>query len=490
MTVERRFDESDQADDSTAATRAEYVVGRLSDAVPGPTEKDWAQVKKELHWAYSAIDDAQRGNLVRTAARRTIGLLLTYAVVVAFQWQVDSLWAARGFSARVFYLPALTPVIAVLVVVFAGGLYSVIDDIVSFDDYFDPTSWLMAIVPGGLAAGGFYAIMRIFDYTWPQAVVLTVAESLIWTVGYTLSMALAGDDFRSAADPRDQLLGDLVTFLAVAAVPLAPVDDTDWRASGWSFPPVRWHGDLYSPAEAARRQRRERTRQRREQKRTFRDPVQWANSREATHTEPRDDSNQGGTAEDSQVPEDPLPHIMRIDKTAWRWRNDRQVRRAFAEGIVEAANGIEFNLPKVAGRRETAVRWSVRQTSTRIGATLRSYAADVMLGGAEPDQDLAPRMSAAVVSAAWGRWQDLAIEEPTPPVERFLKRFGSRIVVAAILVAMAIFLPVWLHQWIGDGALQFRIALITAAVLGLTEAPRSAVERVAGFLQQFSNRSH
>jgi hypothetical protein len=40
------------APSETAATRADCVVGRLAEAVSGPSQDDWAQIRKELGWAY------------------------------------------------------------------------------------------------------------------------------------------------------------------------------------------------------------------------------------------------------------------------------------------------------------------------------------------------------------------------------------------------------------------------------------------------------
>jgi hypothetical protein len=86
------------------------------------------------------------------------------------------------------------------------------------------------------------------------------------------------------------------------------------------------------------------------------------------------------------------------------------------------------------------VRSAVSQLSARIAATLRTYAVDVSLGGDERDRALPQHLSAAV------------------------------------------FAPIWFHGWLGDASTQFRIALVTAAVLSLTQAPRTAIERLAGSL--------
>jgi hypothetical protein len=181
---------------------------------------------------------------------------------------------------------------------------------------------------------------------------------------------------------------------------------------------------------------------------------------------------------------------MRVSSFAWTWRADDEIRCLFAEGIDLAAQRIESNLPKVIGRKQPAVQSAVRHTSAKIAATLRSYAVDVMLGGVERERALPDKFSSALVSASWGRWEDLATAEPQPAVERFIKRFGARLVVAVILIAAAFLVPIWLHGWLGDAATQFRIALVTAAVLGLTQAPKTAIERLANYLPSVASRGN
>ena len=92
-----------------------------------------------------------------------------------------------------------------------------------------------------------------------------------------------------------------------------------------------------------------------------------------------------------------------------------------AEGIDLAAENIEAELPRVIGRRQVVVRTVIQQTAARIAATLRTYAVDVSLGGDERDQALPQHFSSASVSAAWGRWEDLARTEPHSIVQRFIK---------------------------------------------------------------------
>ena len=192
--------------------------------------------------------------------------------------------------------------------------------------------------------------------------------------------------------------------------------------------------------------------------------------------------------ESGDTPYDPLPEVMRISSDVWSWHSDDNMRRVFAEGIDLSAERIERNLPKVIARRQTTVQSGMRHMSAKIAATLRSYALELMLGGVQRDQALSDKFTSALVAASSGRWEDLATVEPQATVDRFIKRYGVRLAVAVFLLAAAVFVPIWLQAWIGEATTQFRIVLVTAAVLGLTETPKTAVERVGNYLTSVRNQ--
>jgi hypothetical protein len=105
-------DHPSQPSKDTPTERANYVVRRLSDAVAGPTDDDWAQVRSQLTRAYKQIVTAQGGYRLRAALRWVVGITCAYLIAAVAQWQIDSLWGLGGVSARTFYLPALIAVIA------------------------------------------------------------------------------------------------------------------------------------------------------------------------------------------------------------------------------------------------------------------------------------------------------------------------------------------------------------------------------------------
>jgi hypothetical protein len=480
MTVDSSVGEQPAEDDNAnSEARARYVVGRLAEAVPGPSGQDWDQIEQELARAYKAIDNAQRKIEPTARLRNGLGYVLAFAVTAMFQWQLDLLWAGRGFSSRVFLLP-------IVMIVAAPLIWLLIIAVTTWILYTISRHWigwiLVTISAVGLA-GATFALVKICDYSWPQALVIATVEPMLWLIAGVLVPGRITETYRRAEDPRDQLIADLTTFLAVSAVTLQPERYyVDWQPPAWTFPPLRWHGGMTYPAGmyASRERQRDRS------QRVLALHGTYLRDRFRARAIAR---HAGDPQSDSEEPRDPLPRALLIAGSAWSWRRNRYIRRGFAEGIEATANHFEFNLPKAAGRRETAVRSSVRHLSARIGASLRAYATDVVLGGAERDNALSAKLCNSLVAAAWGRWEELATSDPTPPVGRFIKRFGPNLAIAAVLVAAAIGLPLWLHEWIGEGVTQFRIAMLTAAVLAVTEAPRTTVERFAGFLQSFAGRN-
>jgi hypothetical protein len=103
-------------------TRADCIVGRLAEAASGTTQDDWAQIRKELGWAYDAIDVAQKRRRQKLKSRRVFSLLAVFATVVIVQWQLDSYRGTQEISLRTFYVPVLTaaaaPFVLVLLVAF------------------------------------------------------------------------------------------------------------------------------------------------------------------------------------------------------------------------------------------------------------------------------------------------------------------------------------------------------------------------------------
>lgn len=114
-----------------------------------------------------------------------------------------------------------------------------------------------------------------------------------------------------------------------------------------------------------------------------------------------------------------------------------------------------------------------------------STGSSVALGGVENDKQIPRDLASALVSAAFGRWDELESDEATPRVERFphairpathhrrsTRRDGHpRPALGKSLDRRR------------DPPPQFRIALFTAAAVALTEAPRNTVDRLAEYLK-------
>ena len=395
----------------TATQRARYVVERLADAVSGPSEQDWTQIQNRLTYAYTQILDAQRGYRVRSVVRPVLGLTLAYGLITVFQWQIDLLWGAHGVSAQTFLTPVLMLVTAPFLLMAVAMFAAIVSDISSVGDDlgFDPKSgdaWgivavltAILVVCAGAVVGFAVLLTAVFHYTWLQAAVIVTVEPIVWILLAALTFSRSVTN-RSARDPRGQLVADLVIFLAISAVQVDQQGQESHDPRAWDlgdFPPLRWPDIAYSTTADDR--------SRRSNERYF--------GEGAAQTAP-----EPGRPPDAEVdetaPVDPLPKVMRVSPDAWTWRVAPDMRRAFVEGLDLAAQRIESNLPKTIDRRQTTVRSSIRHTSVRIAATLRSYAVDVALGGDERDQALSEHLSSALVSASWGRWEELTAVEPQP----------------------------------------------------------------------------
>ncbi|WP_432841785.1 hypothetical protein [Dactylosporangium sp. CA-092794] len=172
-----------------------------------------------------------------------------------------------------------------------------------------------------------------------------------------------------------------------------------------------------------------------------------------------------------------------LGRDAARWRIDRNARAVFGTAIARAARRVEDRLHQVAPGSESQIRADLRKLGTGIATTLRQHARDVIIGGVERDDDVAERLRIALAAAAWGRWEELATDSQTPGAQRFLRKFGARMLTAFVLATVGILGPVLFRDELGSVGQQLRITLLVAAALVLVETPKSALDKVAEFLK-------
>lgn len=434
------------------AERAGYVVERLqgSDLVPSLQEPDWAQIRQQLEAAYSEIADSRRRKIPWARVRLALGALAVVALVVGFQWQLDLLWRAHGASYRTMLIPLLMTLPAYAVLRAVAGVVFLVAQLSDRDFGRAPKD---SYVSGGRLVFGsavgaliVWALVAGFHYTWPQTAVIVIVESLAWGTLIPELTDHANLSLRRAADPRDLLIADLAAFLVVAAVDLENSGETRhllFSQPGWAHRP-QWD------------------------RMADRNTAYW---------------NSNAYANGDQI-----LRALGVSSDVFEWRQNRSMRRLFAEGLETAADRTESRLPKIAGGGSPEVRSSVQHSAARIAATLRKYAADIVLGGTERDQELPGVLASALVNAAWGRWSELGSEDPAPIVARFLKRYGPRLLAAAVLVAAGTLVPIWFPAWIGDAAAHWRIVLFTTAALSLTEGPKVITDQLSKQAQSLVDR--
>lgn len=189
-------------------------------------------------------------------------------------------------------------------------------------------------------------------------------------------------------------------------------------------------------------------------------------------------------AYDSANPANELATVPRwLGKRAAQWRTNRDARAMFGSAIARTARDVEDRLHLVAPGSEPQIRADLRDLGAGIATTLRQHARDVIIGGVAQDAVLVHRLQTALVSAALGRWKELAADSHTPRAQRLLRRFGPRIITTAALVTAGLLGPVLLRDELGSAGQQLRITLLVAAALVLVETPKSALDKVAEYFK-------
>lgn len=163
------------------------------------------------------------------------------------------------------------------------------------------------------------------------------------------------------------------------------------------------------------------------------------------------------------------------------WRRDRRSRRGYAVMFGTAANRVERGLPRLAPRSQRLARQQLTATAARIATTLRVHGHQVALGGLDSDDRLCEALADGLRSAAWGRWEALAVAEAPSPLRRCVQRFAGRFLLALAVAAVAIFLP-WWRPALAASVPEFLPVLLVAAVIIATGLPRTAFERGAELL--------
>ncbi|MGW5365876.1 hypothetical protein [Actinopolymorpha pittospori] len=167
------------------------------------------------------------------------------------------------------------------------------------------------------------------------------------------------------------------------------------------------------------------------------------------------------------------------------WRRDRKSRRRYAVMFGAAAGRVERGLPRLVPRSQRLARQRLTATAARIATTLRVHGHQVALGGLDSDDRLSEALADGLRSAAWGRWETLAVAEAPSALRRLAQRFAARTLVAVAVAVVALVLPWWLPG-LAASVPELRPVLLVVAVIVATGAPRMAYERAVEVLARRS----
>lgn len=172
-----------------------------------------------------------------------------------------------------------------------------------------------------------------------------------------------------------------------------------------------------------------------------------------------------------------------IDRRTAEWRTTRKARRVFAKLLESSARHVEAHFAGLAPRAMREVRADLGDIGAGIATSLRHHARNILIGGADRDDVLAGELGTALIAASGGRWEDLAVDPPAARAQRLLRRFGPKLLGAALLAAAAIVLPAAFADWLGATGPQLRIALFVAAALTLIDTPAAAFNKLADIVK-------
>jgi hypothetical protein len=164
---------------------------------------------------------------------------------------------------------------------------------------------------------------------------------------------------------------------------------------------------------------------------------------------------------------------------AWRFREirlsdrsrvQRQMARPFIDELEIVAERSERLFYSSIPRRHHDLRVWASDRGRRIAAVLRTHKQVFVEITELPESSISSSLLNGAVSVARGDWEAFLTVQPTPVVQSLVRRFGGRIVLAALLAGGALAIP-WLFPSLVPpaAAMGFRLTLLVTAVFSLLQ---------------------
>jgi hypothetical protein len=151
------------------------------------------------------------------------------------------------------------------------------------------------------------------------------------------------------------------------------------------------------------------------------------------------------------------------------WEESEIATQQLIDAIERQASRCEQHLTLFGKFSESIVfRKSSRSLGSQLAAVLRKHQ-DYAIQLQDPDRGLlTTSLTSGMAHILRSDWPSFLVvqEQPEPPRVSILRRYGGRVVLALGLVLVAVFLPQWYPDLIGE-AQPFRLTLLVTAVAAL-----------------------
>lgn len=167
--------------------------------------------------------------------------------------------------------------------------------------------------------------------------------------------------------------------------------------------------------------------------------------------------------------------------------------RLLSAAVIElenAAVAMESDFAEARSAAGRPAKEELRACGHEVATWLRKLQMEILTPSRAGLRHVRSELASGFVAAAYGDWATLRIKAELQPVKRpvarLAMRFLSRLPTVAVIVALAWFLPIWLHLG-NDAATTLRVGLLVPALLALL-APQDALLEAGKSIQGVISR--